>query len=290
MHVNSSSAFAALIDLRTGSSPTTFAGPPAPERGGRTYGGQFLAQAVVAAYRTVSDDRRIHSLHGYFLRAGDVDLPTTWSVEEIRDGRSFSTRSVRGRQQGRDVFMMSASFHAPEAGFEFAPAPDVGPAAVPPPDDVALTYVEFSHRHPGLDTSDWFGQDRPMEIRYVNPPTAAEGVPVLEPQLTWTKLSEPQRDHHVDRDAGLAYLSDATLVDHVVLPHGYRWHDPRLTGASLDHAMWFHAPARADEWLLFDQRVEWTGGARGLATGRLYTAAGQLVATCTQEGLIRWAP
>ena len=129
-----------------------------------------------------------------------------------------------------------------------------------------------------------------MDIRYVNPPSAPEGVAIVEPQLTWTRVNEklPANDH-VAHDAGLAYLADATLVDHALLPHGHRWHDGRLTGASLDHAMWFHRPTVADSWLLYEQRVESTSGARGLATGRFYTSDGQLRSSCTQEGLIRWA-
>ena len=282
-----SSVFLELIDVRPGSGPTSFVGCPAPERGGRVYGGQFLAQAVAAAYATIDDERRIHSLHAYFLRPGDVDEPTSWDVAVMRDGRSFATRAVTGHQHGREVFHLVASFHVPEAGFEYRPPLEMAPDELPPPDQVETTYVEFSRRQPGFDPEGWFGQDRPMEVRYINPP--APGVATDEPQLTWTKLTESLPDDPRCHDAGLAYLSDATLVDHVMLPHGERWHDPRLTGASLDHAMWFQAPVVADDWLLYDQRVDGTGAARGLATGRFYTRSGELVATCVQEGLVRWS-
>lgn len=127
-----------------------------------------------------------------------------------------------------------------------------------------------------------------MDIRYVNPPAAPRGVSITEDQRLWMRISEPLDDDPATHATGLAYLSDSTLVDHVVLPHGQRWQDPRLVSTSLDHAMWFHRPFRADEWLLFDQRVESTGRGRGLASGRFFTEAGRLVATCMQEGLIRW--
>lgn len=288
MSDRTTSIFVDVIDLSPGDQPNCFAGPPAPERGGRVYGGQLLAQAVAAAYQTIDDERRIHSLHAYFLRPGDIEVPTHWDVDVMRDGRSFATRTVTGHQHDREVFHLIASFHVPEAGFEYRPGPDYDVGGLPTPEQVEMSYVDFSHQQPGFDPEGWFGQDRPMEIRYINPPTP--GIATDAPQLTWTRIVGPLPQEPRLHDAGLAYLADSTLVDHVLLPHGERWHDPRLTGASLDHAMWFHRPVSVDEWLLYDQRVEATGGARGLATGRFYTSAGELVATCVQEGLIRWSP
>ncbi|MDG2112158.1 MAG: thioesterase family protein, partial [Actinomycetota bacterium] len=228
----------------------------------------------------------VHSTHSYFLRAGDVDTETVLEVERIRDGRSFSQRHVVALQDGVEMFRSVLSFHVPEPGLDYAP-----PIAldVPGPEEVNSTYHGFCEAILPPEEIPWPGRARPMEIRYINPPSAPEGQPITEPQLMWMILREPVdagRDLH---DAGLAYLADATLVDHVLLPHGHRWHDAQLTGASLDHAMWFHRPVRADEWLFYDQRVESTGGARGLASGRFYTAGGELVATCMQEGLMRWA-
>lgn len=283
--------FRALIDLVPGPVSGHFVGPPAPERTGRTYGGQLLAQGVAATYRTVDDDRRIHSIHAAFLRAGAVDRPTRWEVAAVRDGRSFATREAVGLQEDRELFRMVASFHVAESGFEYDPDPSPPPGAIPEPEAVPMTYVEFARSHPDFVEGTWAGHERPMEIRYVDPPPPEGGPPVTEAQLTWTRITDSLADvppGHAVHDAGLAYLSDATLIDHVLLPHGHRWHDRRLTGASLDHAMWFHRPARADRWLRFDQTVETTSGGRGLATGRLRTADGQLVATCAQEGLIRW--
>jgi acyl-CoA thioesterase-2 len=245
------------------------------------FGGQFLAQALVAAQRSVAGDRAVHSLHGYFLRAGDASQPTELRVERVRDGRSFSQRAVRALQRNRECFRTLLSFHVPEAGLEYEPQrmPEV-----PTPDEVALTYTEFIEAQRSADEP-WESGALSVDIRYINPP--ARGERAVEQQLMWVRISDPLDDDRSQHDAGLAYLSDSTLIDHVLLPHGRRWHDADVHGTSLDHAMWFHRPARADEWLLFDQSIEWTGAARGLAAGRLFDRTGRLVATCVQEGLIR---
>ena len=278
------SAFAPLLRLDEARADC-FVAPAGPEKDGRTFGGLFLAQALVAAQRTVGDDREVHSLHAYFLRAGAIGAALDLEVERVRDGRSFSQRLVRALQQDKEMFRMVLSFHVPEPGQDYArrQMPDV-----PAPDEITFTYNDFNQQQsPHLDAP-WEGAARPMDIRYINPPTAPEGEPVLEDQRMWMRIAERLGDDQNDHDAGLAYLSDSTLVDHVVLPHGQRWQDPRLNGASLDHAMWFHRRARADQRLLFDQSVEATGGARGLATGRFFDEAGKLIATYAQEGLIRW--
>ena len=268
-----------LVEVR----PDRFRAPPAPERRGRMYGGQLLAQALAACQLTVTDDRDVHSLHAYFLRPGDIESAMELKVDRIRDGRSFSARFVRALQDGQELFRMMASFHVGEAGAPFAghAMPDVTP-----PDDVTVTYNEFS-REQGIDPAEWDGEARPMDIRYIDPPRAPLGEPVLGDQRMWMRISERLGEDWTCHFAGLAYLSDSTLIDHVVLPHGRRWQDPSLSTASLDHAMWFHHRARADEWLLFDQSVESTGDGRGLAVGRLFDFGGQLIATCVQEGMIR---
>ncbi len=255
------------------------------EQGERTYGGQLLAQALAAAQQTVDAGRRVHSLHGYFLRAGAADRPLELAVELIRDGRAFSARAVTASQQGRELCRLLTSFHVPEDGLEYSGSTM---PKVPLPESVDVTYNQFTHAlRPDYDGS-WSGDARAIETRYVNPPTAPEGEPVTEDQRLWLRIPGPLADDAALHAAALVYLSDSTLVDHVMLPHGHRWQDARLEGASLDHAMWFHRAARADEWLLFDQTVVATADARGLATGRFYTAAGVLVATCRQEGLMRW--
>jgi acyl-CoA thioesterase-2 len=261
-----------------------FSAPAAPEKSGRMYGGQFLAQAIGAACASTDPDRDIHSLHGYFLKAGDVDHPVDLHVEKVRDGRSFSSRVVRALQSGKELFRMMASFHVPEEGDVYSGArmPEV-----PPPEEVPLTYNAYSRQVGEAD--DWDGEARPMDLRYINPPSSPPGQAIVEPQLVWVRINEALDDLWPIHFAGLAYLSDSTLVDHVVLPHGRRWQDPALNGASLDHAMWFHHRARADEWLLFDQQVLETGHGRGLAQGRLFDRSGRLVANCVQEGMIRWS-
>lgn len=289
MHRDHDSAFARLVEL-TPLAAGAWLGGPSPERAGTTFGGQFLAQGLAAAYRSVAADRRVHSLHAYFLRAGDVAEPTTYEVEVVRDGRSFATRAVGGHQRGREVFRMMLSFHVPEEGFDYQPDARYPVESVPAPDEVSVTYNDFTHQHRDIGPDPWEGEGRPMDIRYVNPPVSPEGVPVVEPQLMWLRIVGTVPAGQACHDAGLAYLADSTLVDHVMLPHGYRWQDARLTGTSLDHAMWFHRPVQADSWLLYDQRVQHTGGARGLATGRFYASSGELVATCSQEGLMRWRP
>jgi acyl-CoA thioesterase-2 len=277
------STFTRLIDLKA-IRGDAFQAPPAPERSGRMYGGQLLAQGLVAAMLTTEADRDAHSLHAYFLRPGDVNLPVEIEVERVRDGRSFSARVVRAIQHGRELFRMMASFHVPEPGDDYAGAqmPDV-----PPPEAVSLTYNEFSRLNG--EEPDWDGEARPMDIRYINPPSSAPGEPVLEPQRMWVRIPEELGDDRAANSAGLAYLSDSTLIDHTVLPHGRRWQDSALNGASLDHAMWFHHGTRADQWLLFEQRVGATGHARGFAQGGFFDGSGRLVASCAQEGLIRWA-
>ena len=263
--------------------PDRFMAPEAPEREGRMYGGQLLAQSLAAAERTVTDDRHAHSLHAYFLAPGDVSTIAERQVERVRDGRSFSSRSVSAFQGDRELFRMVVSFHVAEPGNLFAAhrKPDV-----PPPEDVAMTYPAFSRSvHEELDSD---LEARPMDTRCIHPPVAPPGEPVLEDQRMWMRISERLPGTVGLHLAGLAYLSDSTLIDHVVLPHGRRWQEPGLTGASLDHAMWFHDPVRADEWLLFDQTVEATGAGRGLATGRIFDSDGNLAVTCSQEGLIRW--
>ena len=205
-------------------------------------------------------------------------------VEIIRDGRSFSVRAATAVQRGKELFRLLASFQIADSSPEYTHA---AMPAVPPPETVPCTYDQFTLAQTG-ETA-WPGSDRPMDIRYVNPPSAARGESITEPQLMWMRIDEALPAAPDVHQAGLAYLSDSTLVDHILLPHGKRWQDAGFDGSSLDHAMWFHRFARADDWLLFAQTVEATGGGRGLASGRFYTRAGELVATCMQEGLMRWA-
>ena len=247
------------------------------------FGGQFLAQCLAAARATVAVERRVNSLHGYFLRPGDVDLALTLRVEQIRDGRAFSSRQVIAEQRGKELFRLLASFQVPEETPEYVAE---AMPTVPAPEEVPYTYDDFTMAQTGAKA--WSGSARPVDIRYVNPPTAAHGEPVTATQLMWMRVDEALPAEPALHEAALAYLSDTTLVDHIPLPLGLRWQDAGFGGTSLDHAMWFHRAVRADQWLLFAQNVEATGGGRGLASGRFYTRQGELAATCLQEGLMRW--
>ena len=295
--MTNTTTFAALMALEP-AHDHVFIGPPAPERFGRTYGGQFLGQAVMAAARTVAEPKSPHSLHAYFVRAGSVDEPTHYRVEQVREGRSFALREVVATQQDREVFRATVSFHGPEPGLHYQGAASTAVSAVAPPSGDMPDYPAFASGHPDFDPESWDGGRRPMEMRYINPPSSPGGEAVTEPQLMWVRIPPDRVGHEVGsggalddvlRAAALAYLSDGSLIDHALLPHGQRWFDQRLTGASLDHAMWFHGRAPLDEWLFYDQRVEWTGASRGLASGRFYDRRGGLLATCAQEGLIRWS-
>ncbi len=179
---------------------------------------------------------------------------------------------------------MLVSFHLEEPGRDYVAA--VMPA-VPPPESVTLSYADFNQAMGANDDVDHDESIKPWDIRYIDAPTGPLGEPVTVDQRMWMRISEAMGDKPGLQHAALAYLSDATLVDHIVLPHGLRWHSPGVDGASLDHAMWFHRAARAEEWLLFDQHVESTGHARGLASGRFFAQSGELIATCCQEGLMR---
>ncbi len=269
----------AVADLGGGE----FEGPASPERENPLFGGHFIAQCLTAAAMTVTDDRQANSLHAYFLRPGDVDLPVSIGVDAVRDGRSFSWRQVVARQRGKECFRMAASYQVPAESPEYR---GMEMPVAPPPEAVSLTYGDFTMRQTGEET--WQGMERPVEILYINPPEAPRGQAVTESQLMWMRIGERLPDTPAIHHAGLAYLSDTTLVDHVMLPHGRRWQDADSLGTSLDHAMWFHRFARADEWLLFQQTVESTGGGRGLARGYFFDRGGALVATCMQEGLMRW--
>ena len=247
------------------------------------FGGQFLAQGICAASRTIEDDKNIHSLHAYFLRPGDVDKPIEYSVEVIRDGRSFSHRHITAVQNDKECFCMYTSWAAslPSLDFSGTPCPEV-----PPPESVSYTYDDFCRDQRG-NQSRQASSERPMDIRYINPPAAQDRSSITEDQRMWMKIRGTTRPQRAVHDAGLAYLSDSTLIDHIMLPHGRRWLDEDVFGTSLDHAMWFHTAAPCTDWLLFDQAIEWTGNGRGTASGRLYTQDRVLVATCFQEGLMR---
>jgi acyl-CoA thioesterase-2 len=254
----------------------------------RVYGGQVIGQALVAASRTVPEDRHAHSLHGYFLRPGDTQLPILYTVDRIRDGRSFTTRRVVAIQHGKPIFNMSISFQVDETGFDHQlPMPEA-----PRPDmlqDERELRREWASQVPE-EFAESFNRDRPIDIRPVAPLDIFQ--PEKRPpfQMCWMKSRERLPDDQRLHQCVLAYLSDWSLLDTAMLPHAVSFTQTKMQVASLDHAMWFHREFRADEWLLYVQDSPSANGARGLNRGLIYTEAGVLVASATQEGLIRIHP
>ena len=273
-HVN---ALIDLLDLEP-IEVNIFRGVNPDEERQRIFGGQVAGQALVAAARTVDDDRAVHSLHAYFLRPGDPNVPVLYEVDRIRDGRSFTTRRVAAIQHGRAIFHMSASFHIAEPGFDHLDEmPDV-----PEPDGLPTRQERFA----AAGIEDTYGPSA-LDVRYItnDPFNRREALPPT--QRVWFRANGDLPDGQVLHTCLLTYASDMTLLDTTLLPHGSGATDRSVMMASLDHAMWFHGPFRADEWLLYDQHTPAASGARGLATGRVFTQRGRLVANVVQEGLIR---
>jgi len=270
--------FLRLLDLEP-IEVNIFRGPRLEDLRSRVFGGQVAAQALVAAGRTV-DRGRVHSLHAYFLRPGDPAAPILYEVDRIRDGRSFTTRRVVAIQHGQAIFTLACSFHADEAGLVHQdPMPDVpDPDELPettdiPPDPEVGAPLSYVHHH-GL------------ELRYVAaPPWRAR--PADDHEQLWLRVREPIGDDLLLHSAVVTFASDLTLVGTILRRHGISAWGRSFFAASLDHCMWFHRPARADDWLFYDQRSPAAFGARGLSRGELFSRDGTLVASVAQEGLLR---
>jgi acyl-CoA thioesterase II len=263
-----------------------FRGRSPDERRQRVFGGQVAGQALVAAGRTVPADRPVHSLHAYFIRPGDPAVPIVYLVDRVRDGRSFTTRRVSAVQHGKAIFTLSASFHHDEPGPEHA---DPMPAA-PPPETVERNSDRL-RRMLGEVPGPMF--EPPIDVRSAGPLSAeAAADPSLRTtrNLIWLRVDGELPDDPLLHVCLMTYASDMTLLDSVLTGHGLTWLDGRTLGASLDHAMWFHRPFRADSWLLYAQESPVASGARGLARGQVFTAGGELVVSVMQEGLIRAVP
>lgn len=265
------------VDLFRG----TGAGGETPQR---IYGGQVIAQALMAAYRTV-EDRLCHSLHAYFIRAGDPSIPVIYEVDRARDGGSFTTRRVVAIQHGRQIFNLSASFHVAEEGWDHQhPMPDV-----PAPDGLMSRDAQrardahlLSEKHRAE-----FTRARPIEVADVDPLDMFKPGVQDDRNHSWFRMKEaaglgPQMQHCL-----LAYASDMNLLGSSLRPHGLTWFQGKVMSASLDHAMWFHAPIAFENWHLYTMDAPFTGGGRGLNRGAIYNQDGALVATTIQEGLLR---
>jgi acyl-CoA thioesterase-2 len=252
------------------------------------FGGQVLGQALSAAQQTVEPERHVHSIHAYFLRAGDVDHPIVYDVDRSRDGKSFSVRRVTAIQHGQPIFVFASSFQESEPGNEHqlsmpeVPGPeDIEPVAAPSPAQLALLPPKAQR---------WLSRMGPFEIRPVYP--RDELKPPKRPpfQQVWFKLNGEVGDSPILHQALLAYASDFHLLGTATFPHGISYYQPNVQMASLDHAMWFHRPFRADDWLLYSLDSPSAQGARGLSRGLIYSRDGRLVASTAQEGLIRVLP
>lgn len=250
----------------------------------RVFGGQVIGQALVAAYRTVNG-RAAHSLHAYFLRAGDPAVPIIYSVDRIRDGGSFSTRRVVAVQHGQAIFSMAASFHKPEPGLTH----QIKMPNVPQPDSLpseAELKERLMDRLPPQVRTYW-ERERPIELRPVDITRYLSQEKRAATQQVWIRANGTLGDDLALNQCVLAYASDFTLLDTALIAHGRFIFDPSLMLASLDHAIWFHRHFRADEWLLYAQDSPSSGGGRAFCRGSLFTLSGELVASTAQEGLVR---
>ncbi len=252
----------------------------------RVFGGLVISQALVAASRTV-EGKTPHSLHGYFILAGDPNVPIVYQVDRIRDGKSFATRNCVAIQHGRAIFSLSASYQMEEPGLDHAISmPQVkAPEELPSEADLKASFTQ--------DTPEpirrFFDQPRPIESRHVDPNRykPRSGVPGEPVQYVWFRASGALPNDPAVHRAVLAYLSDMTLLDTALIAHGKSAFQSDMQVASLDHALWFHRPFRADDWLLYAQDSPSSSGARGLTRGSIFTRDGRLIASVAQEGLLR---
>ena len=251
----------------------------------RVFGGQVAAQALVAAGRTVGDDRPVHSLHAYFLRPGDPNVPIVYEVDRIRDGKSFTTRRVVAIQHGRAIFNLAASFQIVEQG----PDHQMPMPAVPDPDELPTWQqrVEPYLERLGPDLAQWLVRERPIDSRPVDDPRWLDPTPREPEQDVWIKANGSLPTAPLIHECVVAYASDLTLLDTAMFPHAISYREQQYMIASLDHAMWFHRPFRADEWLLYHQTSPNASRARGIAHGEIFCRDGTLAITVIQEGLIR---
>ena len=272
-----------LTDTGARTSEDIFTGPSQWMPLGRVFGGQVLAQSLVAAMRTVPTERIVHSMHGYFLRPGDVTKPITFSVDRIHDGRSFATRRTQAYQGGKPILSMIASFQDEDAGLEHQV--DM-PADLPAPESLpSAAYALGEVDHP---VARYWAHERPFDMRHIPSPIflAVDG-PHVAHQAVWIKAIAALPDDANLHRAALAYASDYSILESIFRRHGLAWATPGLKAASLDHAMWWHRFGRVDEWMLYVQESPNAIGGRGLSTGRIFDRDGRLLASVAQEGMVR---
>jgi len=262
-----------------------FRGVRQPEGRGRVFGGQVIAQALMAAARSAGADRLPHSLHAYFMRPGDEQIPIIYRVNRDYDGGSFSTRRIVAFQKGEPILNMAASFQRLEKGFEH----QFVMLDVPPPEDLpseAEERLKVADQVPER-LREFFVRPRPFETRHASPWSPLEDKPQPPVQNVWFKTVAPVSGGNDMHRAMLAWASDMYLLGTTMRPHGLSWVQPGVQTASLDHAIWFHGEVRVDEWLLYAMDAPWSGRGRGFNRGQIFTRDGRLVASVAQEGLMR---
>ena len=275
-----------LTDTHARTSEDIFIGESQWMPQGRIFGGQVLGQSLVAAQRTIGDERPIHSMHAYFLRPGQIEKPITFSVDRIHDGRSFSTRRTQAYQDGQPILSMIASFQTEDVGLEHQI--DM-PSDLPAPEDLpTAAEVLGGVDHPVAKV---WAHERPFDMRHV-PSSVYFSVdgPHVAHQAVWVKTIGRMPDDPTLHRAAMAYVSDYTILEPIFRRHGVPWATPGLKAASLDHAMWFHRFGRIDEWVLYVQESPTATGGRGLSLGRMYSRDGRLLASVAQEGTVRTGP
>jgi acyl-CoA thioesterase-2 len=270
-----------LVDTGASTGEDIFTGSSHWMPGGRVFGGQVLAQCVVAAQSSI-EGRAIHSMHGYFVRPGALGEPITFAVERIHDGRSFATRRVQAYQRGVPIFSMIASFQVPDTGVDHQ---DAAPVDVPAPE----TLPSAASLLAGIDhpVARYWAR-RSFDVRHVDGPIYFDGAGErVAHQAVWIRVVSPMADDPALHRAVLGYASDLSILEPIMRRHGVAWGTPGVKSASLDHAMWWHRDGRADEWVLYVQESPSAQGGRGLAIGRMFDRDGRLLTTVAQEGMLR---
>ena len=273
----------AVVDAGARTRKDILTGPPLPTPHGRAFGGQVMGQAVAAAGTSVPAEHEIHSMHGYFLRPGNASERMTFEVTRMHDGRSFATRRVQAYQNGEVLMSMIASFQTPDAGIEHSTPRSL--ADVPDPGSLPSVWEQYGHLADGGRGS-WL-LNRPFDFRYVGSDIVLDVAERSNHQLVWMRARDSMPNGHTLHAAALTFASDYLLIEPVLRQHGIPWATPGFKAASLDHAVWFHRPFRADEWLLYELESPTAQGGRGLTQGRFFDRNGELVATVAQEATVR---
>lgn len=272
-----------VVDAGARTHSDIFTAPSMPTPHGRSFGGQVMGQGVAAAAATVDSFRHMHSMHGYFLRPGRSDVPMTFEVGRLHDGRSFATRRVQAYQGGKVLMSMIASFQLDEEGLEHQQRRDM--SGLPDPESLPSVWEKYGHLT-GSGQASWL-LNRPFDFRYLDSDIVLSVEEQRSDQLIWMRTRDTLPDARNLHAAALTFGSDYVLTEPIMRQHDMPWATPGLRAASLDHAVWIHRPFRADDWLLYELDSPTSQGGRGLSHGRFYDREGNLVASVTQEAMVR---